>query len=73
MIKPVSEPQDIVFTGEYLERMPLTMQSLTKEYLYLFNTIVQVQQELRQLEERLILAQQTAEELYLERTDEPAA
>lgn len=49
------------------------MQSLTKEYLYLFNTIVQVQQELRQLEERLILAQQTAEELYLERTDEPAA
>lgn len=49
------------------------MQQLPKEYLYLFNTIVRTQQELRRLEETLIQAQQTAEELYLERTDEPAA
>ena len=49
------------------------MQQLPKEYLYLFNTIVHTHQELRRLEETLIQAQQTAEELYLERTDEPAA
>lgn len=45
------------------------MQSLTKEYLFLFETIIEAQQALARLEERLIEAQQTAEELYLQRTD----
>ena len=49
------------------------MSELTKEYLFLFNTILRTQQELRTLEEALVQAQQTAEELYLQRTDEPAA
>ncbi len=45
------------------------MQALTKEYLFLFDTIVEAQQVLARLEARLIEAQQTAEELYLQRTD----
>ena len=45
----------------------------TKEYLFLFNTITRTQQELQRLEEALLQAQRTAEELYLERTDDPAA
>mgnify|MGYP007048186842 FL=1 len=49
------------------------MQKLTKEYLFLFNTITRTQQELQRLEEALLQAQRTAEELYLERTDGPAA
>ena len=49
------------------------MSELTKEYLFLFNTILRTQQELQRLEETLIQAQRTAEELYLQRTDEPAA
>lgn len=48
------------------------MQELTKEYLFLFNTITRTQQELQRLEEALLQAQRTAEELYLERTDDPA-
>ena len=55
------------------ERMQETMQELTKEYLFLFNTITRTQQELQRLEEALLQAQRTAEELYLERTDDPAA
>ena len=49
------------------------MSELTKEYLFLFDTILRTQQELQRLEETLIQAQCTAEELYLQRTDEPAA
>ena len=55
------------------ERMQETMQELTKEYLFLFNTITRTQQELQRLEEALLQAQRTAEEPYLERTDDPAA
>ena len=55
------------------ERMQETMQELTKEYLFLFNTITRTQQELQRLEEALLQAQRTAEELYLKRTDDPAA
>ena len=55
------------------ERMQETIQELTKEYLFLFNTITRTQQELQRLEEALLQAQRTAEELYLERTDDPAA
>ncbi len=53
--------------------MQETMQELTKEYLFLFNTITRTQQELQRLEEALLQAQRMAEELYLERTDDPAA
>ena len=49
------------------------MQTLTKEYLFLFNTIVRTQQELQRLQQSLVEAQRIAEELYLERTDGPAA
>ena len=49
------------------------MPELTKEYLYLFDTILRTQQTLHELEQTLIQAQQTAEELYLQRTDHPAA
>ena len=55
------------------ERMQEPVQELTKEYLFLFNTITRTQQELQRLEEALLQAQRTAEELYLERTDDPAA
>lgn len=48
------------------------MPELTKEYTYLFRTVELAQQELRRLEEMLLQAQQTAEELYLQRTDEAA-
>lgn len=51
----------------------ISMQSLTKEYLFLFNTIVRTQQELQRLQQSLVEAQRIAEELYLERTDGPAA
>lgn len=44
---------------------------LTNEYTFLFDTIVSAQQTLHELELRLIEAQKTAEELYLERTEEP--
>ena len=53
--------------------MQETMQELKKEYRFLFNTITRTQQELQRLEEALLQAQRTAEELYLERTDDPAA
>ncbi len=49
------------------------MNELTKEYLLLFDTILKTQQTLQNLQENLVQAQQMAEELYLERTDEPAA
>ena len=48
------------------------MQTITKEYAYLFHMIEHTRQELRRLEELLIQAQQTAEELYLERTQPEA-
>ena len=67
MIKPAKEPQDLVVLAN-TER-----KELTKEYLFLFNTIIRTQQELQRLEEALLQAQRTAEELYLERTDDPAA
>ena len=73
MIKPAKEPQDLVVLEIQKERMQETMQELTKEYLFLFNTIIRTQQELQRLEEALLQAQRTAEELYLERTDDPAA
>ena len=49
------------------------MQYHLKEYLLLFNTITDLEDSLSELQERLITAQQRAEELYLaEEEDTPA-
>lgn len=45
----------------------LAIETLSKEYVFLFNTIARTQQELQRLQETLVQAQRTAEELYLER------
>lgn len=45
------------------------MSHVTKEYLLLFNAISDTEDTLRQLREKLIEAQQRAEELFLEETD----
>lgn len=42
------------------------MKPITREYLLLFNTMTDLEQSLYQLRQRLILAQQQAEELFLE-------
>ena len=41
------------------------MENLSKEYLLLFNTLTEVERLLRELRERVIRAQQAAEELYI--------
>lgn len=44
----------------------------TKEYAYLFHMVECARQELSRLEQMLIEAQQTAEEIYLNRTEPDA-
>lgn len=46
------------------------MQTIAKEYLFLFNTLTDVETSLRQMEERLMEAQRRAEELFLEAEEE---
>jgi hypothetical protein len=41
------------------------MQKIRKEYSYLFNEITDISEELIELYHRLVLVQQTAEELYI--------
>ncbi|NLU23851.1 MAG: hypothetical protein GXW99_03840 [Clostridiales bacterium] len=41
------------------------MENISREYLLLFNTITDTEQELSRLNRRLILAQQRAEELFI--------
>lgn len=41
------------------------MENLTREYLLLFNALTDVEQVLRELRERVVSAQQAAEELYI--------
>lgn len=45
------------------------MQTITKEYLLLFNTLTEAEETLHRLEARLMEAQRQAEELFLEGTD----
>lgn len=45
------------------------MQTIAKEYLFLFNTLTDVETALHRLEDRVIEAQQQAEELFLEAGD----
>lgn len=45
------------------------MKDISKEYLLLFNIITDTEESLRQLQARLVAAQQQAESLYLEETD----
>lgn len=47
------------------------METISKEYLLLFNTISDVENTLRQLQEQLIAAQRQAEELFLNTSEEP--
>lgn len=42
------------------------MNEISKEYLLLFNTITDIEGALRALSDQLIVAQQRAEDLYLE-------
>ena len=48
------------------------MQTITKEYAYLFHMVECARQELSRLEQMLIEAQQTAEEIHLNRTEPDA-
>ena len=45
------------------------MKEISKEYLLLFNTIIDTETALRQLQANLVAAQQQAEFLFLEETD----
>lgn len=45
------------------------MQTISKEYILLFNALTDAEEALRQLESRLIEAQQQAEELFLDKSD----
>ena len=45
------------------------MEELTKEYLLLFNTITRAEKTLEDLRMRLMDAQRTAEDLYIERKE----
>lgn len=47
------------------------MHNITREYLLLFHTLTDMQEELLRLRDRMMLAQAAAEELYLEE-GEPA-
>lgn len=46
------------------------MSNITKEYLFLFNTITDTESALEKLRQQLIAAQQRAEELFLAESDE---
>ena len=67
--------------GEMLSHLPFVtgkdgsyMQNMTtKEYTLLFNTLIDAEETLRQLSERLVSIQQQAEELFLERMDQDAS
>lgn len=45
------------------------MKEISKEYLLLFNTVIDAEKALRQLQAKLVAAQQQAELLFLEETD----
>ena len=45
------------------------MQTITQEYVLLFNALTDTEETLRQLSRRLIAIQQQAEELFLQRED----
>ena len=49
------------------------MKDIAKEYLLLFNTITDTEEALRQLQAKLMAAQQQAEALFLEETDQADA
>lgn len=46
------------------------MQNISREYTILFNTISEVEKDLSLLREKLILAQQLAEEVYISQPSE---
>lgn len=48
-------------------REAIHMSDITQEYLVLFNAVTEAEQTLEQLRQRLMEAQQLAEELYIDR------
>ncbi len=50
---------------QYTERKEYSMQDISQEYIILFNAITEAEKDLRRLRERLVLAQQLAEEAYI--------
>ena len=50
---------------QYRERNERKMQNISQEYTILFNAMTEVENELQRLKERLMLAQQLAEETYI--------
>jgi len=46
------------------------MQNISKEYLLLFNTLTELEQSLMELRDRIVFAQQEAEEYYLQHTED---
>ena len=49
------------------------MHNITKEYLLLFNTLTDLQEELQHLRDRMLQAQADAEELFMEGDETEAA
>ncbi len=62
----------LCFLANLHRKEVIIIETLSKEYVFLFNTIARTQQELQRLQETLVQAQRTAEELYLERVEVPA-
>ena len=46
------------------------MQNISQEYIILFNAITEAENDLRRLRERLVLAQQLAEEAFIAAPEE---
>ncbi len=49
------------------------MQNISREYIILFNTITEVEKDLLRLREKLMSAQQLAEDVYICQPSEPAS
>lgn len=49
------------------------MQDITREYIILFNAITEAENDLRRLREKLVIAQQLAEETYIAHPAGPGA
>lgn len=55
---------------QYTERKECSMQYISREYTILFNAITEAEKDLHRLRERLMLAQQLAEECYISQDQE---
>lgn len=71
MIKPAKEPQDLVVLANTERKDARDNAGIDKRVPVFVQYHYTNAQELQRLEEALLQAQRTAEELYLERTDDP--